>query len=291
MTISVLMSVYHSEKADYLNLSLKSVWTDQTHKPDQIVLVEDGVLGKDLLQVIAEWKGVLKDKLVVIVNEKNLGLTKSLNKGIQFCTSDLIARMDSDDISVPDRFEMEVNFLMNHPDIMVVGGDIQEFNSNNEYLSVRKHPRTNEEILHSIYKANPLAHSTIMVRRELFDKGILYDEQYRKNQDLNLWFRTLKAGYKIANLDEILLYFRRDDEMFRRRSRKSAFLEFRIYMKGIYSLYGLFNYYYIYPITRLCFRLMPNFLMKKVYESGIRRMVTNANYADSGKSATPIASV
>lgn len=283
MTISVLMSVYHSEKADYLNLSLKSVWTDQTRKPDQIVLVEDGVLGKDLLQTIAEWKGILKDKLVVIVNEKNLGLTKSLNKGIQFCTSELIARMDSDDISVPDRFEKEVNFLMNHPDIMVVGGDIQEFNSNNEYLSVRKHPRTNEEILHSIYKANPLAHSTVMIRRELFDKGILYDEQYRKNQDLNLWFRTLKAGYKIANLDEILLYFRRDDEMFRRRSRKSAFLEFRIYMKGIYSLYGLFNYYYIYPITRLCFRLMPNKLMKKVYESNVRKMVTNTNYEDSGR--------
>lgn len=283
MTISVLMSVYHSEKADYLNLSLKSVWTDQTRKPDQIVLVEDGVLGKDLLQTIAEWKGILKDKLVVIVNEKNLGLTKSLNKGIQFCTSELIARMDSDDISVPDRFEKEVNFLMNHPDIMVVGGDIQEFNSNNEYLSVRKHPRTNEEILHSIYKANPLAHSTVMIRRELFDKGILYDEQYRKNQDLNLWFRTLKAGYKIANLDDILLYFRRDDEMFRRRSRKSAFLEFRIYMKGIYSLYGLVNYYYIYPITRLCFRLMPNKLMKKVYESNVRKMVTNTNYEDSGR--------
>jgi len=283
MTISVLMSVYHSEKADYLNLSLKSVWTDQTRKPDQIVLVEDGALGKDLLQTIAEWKGILKDKLVIIVNEKNLGLTKSLNKGIQFCTSELIARMDSDDISVPDRFEKEVDFLMNHPDIMVVGGDIQEFNSNNEYLSVRKHPRTNEEILHSIYKANPLAHSTVMIRRELFDKGNLYDEQYRKNQDLNLWFRTLKAGYKIANLDEILLYFRRDDEMFRRRSRKSAFLEFRIYMKGIYSLYGLFNYYYIYPITRLCFRLMPNKLMKKVYESNVRKMVTNTNYEDSGK--------
>ena len=277
MTISVLMSVYCSEKADNLNSALKSIWTDQSLKPDQVVLVEDGQLGDDLLSVIAKWQELLQDKIKIVKNDENVGLTKSLNKGIRYCTSDLIARMDSDDISVNDRFEREVQFLREHPDITVVGGDIQEFNSDLEKLSVRKHPRTNDEIFHSIYKANPLAHSTVMIRRELFDNGLLYDERYRKNQDLNLWFRAIKAGYKLANIDGILLYFRRDDEMFRRRSRKSAFLEFRIYMKGIYSLYGLLNYYYIYPITRLGFRLMPNFIMKKVYESKLRKVVTKAN--------------
>lgn len=276
MTISVLMSVYKSEKADYLDMAIDSIWTRQTLKPDQVVLVEDGVLGEDLLGVIAKWKSILGDTLVVLANEQNLGLTKSLNKGIRYCTSELIARMDSDDVSVPERFEKEVLYLKEHPDITICGGDIQEFCSENRKLSVRKHPKTNEAVLKSIFKANPLAHSTVMIRRKLFDNGLLYDERYRKNQDLDLWFRTLKAGYKIANIDDVLLLFRRDDEMFRRRSRKSAIMEFKIYMRGIYSLYGICNYYYIYPLSRLCFRLMPNGMMRMIYESKMRRVLVNS---------------
>lgn len=275
MTISVLMAVYRSEKAAFLDAALRSIWSEQTLQPNEIVLVEDGPLGDDLRAVIDQWRSELGNLLHIVKNEKNLGLTKSLNKGLAVATGDLIARMDSDDVSTPDRFEKEVDFLRKYPDITIVGGDIQEFSTTKGNLSVRKHPRTNDAIRKSIYKANPLAHSTVMIKRELFDNGLQYDEQYRKNQDLNLWFRALKAGYKIANIDEVLLYFRRDDEMFRRRSRKSAFLEFRIYMKGIRSLYGVFNYYYIYPLSRLCFRLMPNSLMKRVYESKVRKMVTN----------------
>lgn len=271
------MAVYRSEKAAFLDAALCSVWTEQTLQPDEIVLVEDGPLGSELRTVIDKWKLELGDQLCIVRNEQNLGLTKSLNKGIAVAKGDLIARMDSDDFSTPDRFEKEVDFLRNHPDITIVGGDIQEFSTIHGNLSVRKHPRTNEAIKNSIYKANPLAHSTVMIRRELFDDGFLYDEQYRKNQDLNLWFRALKAGYKIANIDDVVLFFRRDDEMFRRRSRKAAFLEFRIYMNGIYSLYGVLNYYYIYPLSRLFFRLMPNNLMRRIYESRVRKIVTNEN--------------
>lgn len=277
MSISVLMSVYRSEKADFLNVALTSVCERQTLLPDQLVLVEDGPLGDDLLKVIDQWKEKLGEKMVIVKNPINLGLTKSLNKGIEFCTSDLIARMDSDDISEPERFEKEVAFLINHPDVTIVGGDIREFSTSKGLLSVRAHPRTVEAVWNSIYKANPLAHSTVMIRRNMFDRGITYNEKYRKNQDLELWFRALKNGFNIANLDEVVLLFRRDDEMFRRRSRKSAFLEFRIYMKGIYSLYGLFNYYYIYPFSRLFFRLMPNAIMKRIYDSKVRQVVAKSS--------------
>ena len=276
MSISVLMSVYLSEKADYLDIAIASVCEQQTLLPDQFVLVEDGPLGDELLSVIEDWKTKLGERMVIVRNMENVGLTKSLNRGLMHCTSDLIARMDSDDISEPLRFEREVEFLRRHPDITIVGGDIQEFSSTKGQLSVRKHPRTDEEVRNSIYKANPLAHSTVMMRRKMFDDGLKYDERYRKNQDLDLWFRALKAGYKIANIEDVLLQFRRDDKMFRRRSRKSAFLEFQIYTKGIYNLYGLFSTYYIYPLSRLCFRLMPNFLMKRIYDSKVRQMVAKS---------------
>ena len=136
MTISVLMSVYKSEKGEYLDRSLQSVWDDQTRKPEQIVLVEDGPLTEELYAVIDKWKGMLGDKLVVCRNEQNLGLTKSLNKGIELITSDLIARSDSDDISAPQRFELQEKFFRENPEIDILGGSMQEFDNEHECLNV-----------------------------------------------------------------------------------------------------------------------------------------------------------
>ncbi len=277
MTISVLMSVYRSEKADNLNLSLKSVWTDQTHKPDQIVLVEDGVLGDDLLQVIAEWKGFLQDKLVVIINEKNLGLTKSLNKGIRFCTSELIARMDSDDISDELRFERQVKYLEEHPDVDIVGGSLREFNDAESELRIRHYPLTHEEAVKYICKASPLAHPTVMMRRRMFDAGLRYNEKYRMSQDIALWFDAILAGYKIGNLPEVTINFRSQGDVFKRRSSAKAWNEFKIYMNGIYRMNGLLTLKFRYPIARLCFRLMPPSVVKYIYGSKMRSKLLEAN--------------
>jgi glycosyltransferase involved in cell wall biosynthesis len=101
------MSVHKSEEAVFLDRSLKSVWDDQTLKPSQIVLVEDGPLGDDLLAVVDKWKKCLGNALCICKNEVNLGLTKSLNIGLAHVTSDLVARADSDDISAPHRFELQ----------------------------------------------------------------------------------------------------------------------------------------------------------------------------------------
>ena len=108
MTLSVLMSVYKSERPEYLDRSLQSIISDQTEKPDMVVLVQDGFLDNDLLRVIKKWREIVGDKMVIIKNETNLGLTKSLNEGLDVITTDLVARMDSDDISCPERFEKQM---------------------------------------------------------------------------------------------------------------------------------------------------------------------------------------
>lgn len=272
MTISVLLSVYKSEKPTYLDQALQSVWTNQSLKPSEIVLIEDGSLGEELLDVIRKWENILSDKLVILQNEQNLGLTKSLNKGIQYIKSDLIARMDSDDISDPLRFEKQVAYLEKHPEVDVVGGALQEFNEANDCLNIRHYPQTPEESRNYILKASPLAHPTVMIRRRVFDSGIRYNEKYRTCQDVALWFELITRGYKIANLPDITIYFRRDDSVFsRRKSKKNIWNEFRIYMRGIYSLQGLFTWKYIYPISRLVFRLMPAPIIKWVYGSKLRK--------------------
>ena len=273
MTLSVLISVYKSENPERFNHSLQSIWTNQTYKPDYIVIIKDGTLSKELDNVIEQWSISLSNKLIIITNKENLGLTKSLNKGIDVIKTDLIARMDSDDISDPLRFERQVKFLENNPDIDVVGGKLQEFNDYNPNLNIRSYPTTSEDIKRYIVKASPIAHPTVMMRRRIFDTGIRYNEKYRTCQDLALWFELLHKGFKIANLSEVTIYFRRGDDLYKRRNRKRAWIELEIFIKGIYKLYGLFTLAYIYPISRFVFRLMPVSFIKKIYGSKMRKRI------------------
>lgn len=273
MTISVLLSVYKSENPSYLDRALQSVWFDQTLRPDEIVLIQDGPLNDLLLLVIDKWKTLLLDKFVVLCNESNLGLTKSLNKGISIAKGDLIARMDSDDISDPLRFERQVNFMIAHPEIDILGGSLREFDDSNMDLNVRHYPLTPDACRKYIVKASPLAHPTVMIRRRVFDSGIRYDERFRTSQDIALWFDLLVRGFKIANLPDVTINFRRSGDLFKRRSRNKAFNEFKIYLNGIYRLEGLFSWKYIYPLSRFVFRLMPPLVVKLIYSSRLRSVI------------------
>ncbi len=273
MTISVLMSVYKAEKAQHLHEALQSVWADQTRKPDEIVVVRDGSLTEALDEVLQEWKTQLGEQLVILTNPQNVGLTKSLNKGLAYAKGELVARMDSDDLSIPGRFFLQEQYMAEHPDIAVVGGAIQEFDAENPCLAVRRYPLNPDEVRKYIHKASPLAHPAVMMRKAIFEKGIRYDERYRTSQDIALWFDVLDAGYQIGNLSDVVLHFRRDGDVFKRRSRAKAYNEFKIYMSGIRRLYGIVTWRYVFPIARLAFRLLPVSLVKRIYESGLRARV------------------
>ena len=252
------MSVYKSERPEYLEKALYSIWEEQTVKPYQIILIQDGPVGEELTRVIEAWKLKLNNKLILIKNKNNLGLTKSLNKGICYINSDFIARMDSDDISFPDRFEKQLDYMINHPDVMVVGGGIQEIDEEGDPHNLRLYPSEINKIRKYITKANPLAHSTTFIRRRVFDDGFRYNEKFRKNQDLDLWFRLLAKGYVISNLAFPVLYFRRTKDTYSKRSTLiSLKSELSIYLHGIYSLYGICTWRYIYPISRFLIKIMP----------------------------------
>lgn len=269
-TISVLMAVYDSEKPEYLDRALKSVWDDQTFKPTEIILVKDGPLNTGLEKIIKNWQERLESIMVILNNDVNLGLTKSLNKGIAVAKGEFLARMDSDDISLPDRFKIQVEFLNLNQDIDVVGGALQEFSSSQGDMRKRLYPATAKEILKYICKASPLAHPTVMMRRRIFDNGLQYNEKYRTSQDVALWFELLSHGYHISNISDIVLRFRREEDGYKRRSRKKAKSEFDIYCSGIYQLYGWCTWRYIYPIARFLFRMMPIGVVRTIYCSSVR---------------------
>ena len=269
------MSVYKSEKPEYLERSLQSIWDDQICKPNKIILVQDGPVGIDLTEVLDRWIAKLGDIITLIVNEVNIGLTKSLNKGITAIDTDYIARMDSDDVSRPDRFAVQSEFLDTHKDVAVTGAYIQEFSDICENLGVRKFPLDTDGAKKLIYKANPLAHPAVMMRKSMFDDGISYDENYRTSQDLALWFDILTAGYNVANIDKVLLNFRRNDSVYKRRSnRKDSNLEFKVHEKGIYKLFGISPYKSLFPIARYILRLLPSSIIRMLYNGKIRRKLT-----------------
>lgn len=269
------MSVYQSEIPQYLDRAIQSIWTDQTLKPDEVILIQDGKLGNELLSIISKWKNIIGEKLIIHSNPQNIGLTKSLNIGLKYATGDFIARMDSDDISMPYRFEKQVAFFKKHTDVSVLGGTLQEFSEDNDCICIRSYPKDSISVKKYIVKANPLAHPAVMMKSSIFKQGIVYDERYRTSQDVALWFDLVSKGFNIANLTDVLLKFRASDTMFSRRSRHYAKNEFLIWMRGIHKLYGIFTPYYTYPLLRFIFRLMPISIIKFIYSSNLRLKTLN----------------
>ena len=152
------------ENPEYLRASLESILV-QTRTADEILLIEDGPLTQELYQVVAEYQKKC-DYLHVHAMEQNVQLGRALAKGVELCQYDLIARMDTDDIAMPDRLEKEGAYMEAHPEVDVVGGAIREFNDEGTIDRVKNMPKTQEEILEYVKVRNPLNHMTVMYRKD-----------------------------------------------------------------------------------------------------------------------------
>ena len=215
---SVLMSVYRKEKPEHLRLAMDSMM-NQTVKPAEFLLICDGPLPAELDQLIAEKEAEFPILRVIRLKE-NGGLGHALRLGMTACSCDLVARMDSDDISVPDRCEKELRYLASHPEVSMVGGWIDEFSRTPEEIhSVRKVPETHEEILAFAKKRNPFNHPSVMLRKaDVLAAGNYQEVRYL--QDYYLWTAMLVKGLKGHNLQEVLVHMRADENLFQRRSGK-----------------------------------------------------------------------
>ena len=209
---SVLMSVYYKEKPEYLQQSIESV-LHQTAPTDDFVLVCDGPLTPELDSVISKYNALH----VVRLNE-NGGLGRALNEGMKHCQHDLIARMDSDDISRPDRCERELKVFRDHPEVDIVSGTIEEFiTSPDEVYSRRVLPETSEEIVQFAKKRNPFNHPAVMYRKSAVEAAGGYKDFYLL-EDYFLWIRMLLNGSNGYNIQEPVLWMRAGSDLYKRRS-------------------------------------------------------------------------
>ena len=158
---SVLMSLYKKEHPEYLCKALESM-INQTVKPDEIVLVEDGPLTPELYAVVEDYK----EHLTIVVNEKNMGLGLALNEGLKACRNELVARMDTDDISKPDRCEKQLKRFEEKPELAIVGCHIDEFVGTPEnIISQRRVPTTSGAIFNYAKRRSAFNHPAVMYRK------------------------------------------------------------------------------------------------------------------------------
>ena len=214
---SVLMSVYVKEKAIFLREAMNSIW-DQTVPTDDFVLVCDGPLTAKLDAVIGEMEKAYPGTLQVVRLEKNGGLGNALNTGIRYCKNELVARMDSDDISRPDRCERQLAVFMSQPEISICSGIVEEFSVSPDQTEARRvPPETQEDILSFAKKRNPFNHPCVMYKKSAVEKAGGYRDFYLL-EDYYLWIRMLQNGSIGYNLQQPLLWMRAGSEMYKRRA-------------------------------------------------------------------------
>ena len=197
--VSVLMSVYNGEL--HLREAIESIFS-QTFGNFEFVIINDG--STDTSQELIDS---FSDSRLVVIKQENMGVTKSLNKGLKIARGEYIARQDADDISLSDRLEKQVAYMDAHSEIAVLGGAAIAISNSGQVCGCMQRPESHEELVSRIYKENPFIHPTVMYRREFIEALGGYAEDFLRAQDYDLWLRGYRF-WQFHNLQEPLIRYR-----------------------------------------------------------------------------------
>lgn len=260
---TVLMSVWAGDYPAYLRMAMQSVIDDQTVRPDEVVLVQDGPVGPELAAVIAELRAAAGVTVTFVELGTNVGLGPALNAGLRHCRNDVVARMDADDICVPSRFEEQLAMIV---DADLIGAGLYEFSGDiSNVVGVRVPPVGAEAIAKYARLHDPFNHPTIMYRRA----AVLAAGGYQDldlMEDYALFARMIAGGARIANLDKPLVYYRVGEEAFKRRGGR-ALLRSEIALQRQFRAEGFITrgQYLRNLVVRGGYRLVPWWLRRALY--------------------------
>jgi glycosyltransferase involved in cell wall biosynthesis len=265
-SISVVMPLYYKEKPEYLDVSLGSLYR-QTYQANEIVLIKEGILNEEHYKVLKKWEALFPSEVLKIIDAKDQkGLSACLNFGINASHSDYIARFDSDDECLPERFEKQVNFIKRNPDVAILGGQIEEYDQDlNKPLGLRRVPTEYSAIKRVIKFRCPFNHQTVIYKRDVVLKLGGYP-LFGNSEDYALWGLFIANHYKVANMEEILVKARTGEDLFNRRS---GYLFLSNELKAIKFLYKIrilnFPNYVLVATYRSIIRLLPVKLVAFIY--------------------------
>ena len=196
--VTVLMPVYNGEK--YLKKSIESI-LDQTFTDFEFLIIDDGSTDESL-ELIKSYDDT---RIKIIVHEQNKGLIKTLNEGIELAAGDYVARMDGDDVSLPERLEKQIAFMDNNQDVAVCGTWAKSMNENGKIVSTMK-SLSGILLKYNYWKPSPMIHPSVMMRKSLI-KEFLFSVDAASAEDYDLWLRIVKK-HRIFNIKECLLLYR-----------------------------------------------------------------------------------
>lgn len=273
MKYSVLMSVYYKESADSLKESMDSVF-NQTIRCNEFILIEDGPLTEELDSLIEKYKKKYNSILKIVKLEKNVGLGLALNRGINECKNELIARFDSDDISVNDRCEKQLIEFINNPELDLIGSNHIEFIDsidNKDSYTYKNLPCSDKEIKKYARKRNPFSHSAVMYKKSKVLEAGNYRSYYYV-EDYDLWVRMIKNDCICKNINEYLSYVKVSEDLYRRRGGLKylkSLMKFKNEQlkTGFYSL----SDYLKSSSAHIIVCLMPGSLRQLIYKKMLRK--------------------
>jgi glycosyltransferase involved in cell wall biosynthesis len=263
MKFSVLMSLYGREKPGNLDQCLESI-KGQTVQANEIIIVYDGPLSEQLCRIVDGWSEVLP--ITVVKLKDNVGLGKALKIGLNICTNELVARMDTDDICDHSRFSKQLAEFQEHSDLVICGSNIDEYSETmEEIISSRNVPvNTGSIVLYARFR-NPFNHMTVMYKKEkILEVGGYIDHAFM--EDYNLWLRLIKNKVEMKNIALPLVKARAGYSMLgRRRGIKYISSEIKL-LRLKNDVYGNNIYVAVYSLMRCFSRLLPISVLRKVYE-------------------------
>lgn len=221
---SVAISVYNKDNPKYFDRALESIYITQTVKPSEIVLVVDGPISNEINKVIEKYQDICGNTLKVIYLEQNCGLANALSIAIENSSYELIARMDSDDISVPNRFEQQLTIMNNNPNVDIVGGDITEFIDDEfNIVATRRVPCSDNDIKDYMKIRCAMNHVSVMYKKASVQNSGGYLDLFW-DEDYYLWIRMLEHNCIMANTGTVLVNVRTGFEMYKRRGGRKYYL-------------------------------------------------------------------
>jgi glycosyltransferase involved in cell wall biosynthesis len=270
-SIATLMAVYKGDDPSALAIALDSV-LDQKFTDDVIeshlYLVVDGPVSDEINRVIEDYK----DRIFLVHRlSDNLGLAVALNALIQkLGDEEYVFRMDADDRSCAVRYQSQLNHFRRYPDTDILGTDIIEVDTEKGVRRRVNFCRGHREALSRLCRGVPVAHPTVCFKRHVIDHVGGYPLT-GTNEDIALWFKCAKAGFKFDNVRQPLLEFTVSSNFWRRRSIGKALSELRCYATGIWAMDGI-TWKYVFPLLRFLLRVAPRWVSRKVYGSPLRRI-------------------
>ena len=265
------MCVYYKDRPEWLQLSIESM-LNQTVPPGEILIVEDGVLPQSLETVIRTFTEKYPRVFHIITLETNQGLGAALHAGLAECSNELVARMDSDDISKSDRLEKQLSAFESDPELSIVGSSVDEFIDDPDHVvSRRVLPENHEDIIRFAHRRNPFNHPSIMFKKS----DVLLCGNYQPFhllEDYYLWVRMLSRGKKAKNLPESLLYMRISRDFYKRRGGLQYYISI-FHLRTYMYRYGFSNFRdYLFGIVgHFIICMIPNRIRRWAYQNLARK--------------------